>query len=116
MSAWLSVSHHAVGDELASNIDQLRGALLAHLDEEERMVLPLAARHLSQEEWAGIGQASVGTMTRQQLPLMFGMVMEDATPAERVEMLGVLPVPMRLLMRTWGVRRYARYVTAVRGR
>jgi iron-sulfur cluster repair protein YtfE (RIC family) len=113
---WEFEARPAVGDEMASNIDQLRVALIAHLDEEERMVLPLAARHLSKEEWAGIGQASVGKMTRQQLPLMFGMIMEDATPAERVEMLAVLPVPIRLLMRTWGARHYARYVRTVRGR
>ena len=115
LARWEFGARPAVGDELAAHLDELRAGLLAHLDEEERLVLPLAARHLSQEEWSAIGQATVGKMTRQQLPLMFGMVMEDASPAERVEMLAVLPVPVRLLMRTWGARHYARYVRTVRG-
>jgi hypothetical protein len=87
-----------------------------HLDDEERRVLPLAARHLTQEEWAAIGKAGVAKMTRAQLPLMFGLIMEDATADERAEMLGVLPAPIRLVMRTWGAWHYGRYITRVRGR
>jgi hemerythrin-like domain-containing protein len=115
LARWEFEARPAVGEELASSIDQLRAALLVHLNEEERMVLPLAARHLSQEEWGALGQASLAKMTRQQLPIMFGMVLEDADPAERAEMFAVLPLPVRLLMRTWGARQYARYVRAVRG-
>jgi hemerythrin-like domain-containing protein len=116
LARWEFEARPAVGDELAANIDDLRTTLIAHLDDEERLVLPLAARHLSQEEWSSIGQSTVAKMSRKQLPLMFGMVMEDATPEERVEMLGVLPPPVRLLMRTWGARQYARYVRTVRDR
>lgn len=53
-------------------------------------------------------------MTKAQLPIMFGMVMEDATPEERREMLGVLPLLVQLLLRTWGARHYRRYVNRVR--
>lgn len=114
LARWEFEARSAVGDELASSVHELREALVAHLDEEERLVLPLAARHLSQQEWGAVGQASVAKMTRQQLPLMFGMVLEDADSTERAEMMAVLPRPVRLLMRTLGARRYARYVRAVR--
>lgn len=114
LARWEFEARPAVRDELAAGLDELREALVVHLDDEERMVLPLAARHLSQDEWGAIGQASLAKMTRQQLPIMFGMVLEDADPAERAEMFGVLPLPVRILMRTWGARHYARYVRAVR--
>lgn len=114
LGRWEAEARPAVGAELAELVDGLREDLLVHLDEEEHAVLPLAARHLDQAEWAAIGQAGVAKMTRAQLPLMFGMVMEDATDEERREMLGVLPPPVRLLLRTWGARHYRRYVSCVR--
>ena len=43
------------------------------------------------------------------------MVLEEATPEERTRLLGVLPAPVRLLVRTVFARRYRRYVRRVRG-
>lgn len=114
LARWEIEARPAVAQEVASLVDRLGSALLEHLDEEERAILPLAARHLSQDEWNALGQAGVAKMTRAQLPIMFGMVMEDATPQERKEMLGALPLPVRLLLRTWGARTYRRYVNQVR--
>ncbi len=53
-------------------------------------------------------------MSPKQLPLMFGCILEDASPEEQTMMLSSLPVPVRLLMRAWGVRHYRRYITRVR--
>jgi hemerythrin-like domain-containing protein len=115
LARWEVEARPAVGEELATLLERLATALFEHLDEEERAILPLAARHLSQEEWAALGQAGVAKMTTAQLPIMFGMVIEDATPEERKEMLGDLPLPVRLLLRTWGARTYRRYINRVRG-
>ncbi|WP_460305503.1 hemerythrin domain-containing protein [Actinocorallia aurea] len=115
LARWEAEARPAVGEEVAALLHRLDTAVLEHLDEEERAVLPLAARCMSQEEWAAVGQAGVAKMTKAELPIMFGMVLEDATPDERKEMLGVLPLPVRLLLRTWGARSYRRYVSRVRG-
>jgi hypothetical protein len=45
---------------------------------------------------------------------MFGAVSEEATPEERAEMLRVLPLPVRVLLKTMGVRKYRRYIRRVR--
>ena len=37
-------------------------------------------------------------MTPSQLPIMFGLVLEDADAEERARMLGTLPPPIRLLL------------------
>ncbi len=47
-------------------------------------------------------------------PRLFGMLIDDATPAERKEMFGRLPIAARLYLRTLGAWRYRRYVKAVR--
>ena len=60
-------------------------------------------------------EAGVAKMSKAELPLMFGAVMEDATGPEQRVLLRTLPLPVRLLMRTWGSRHYRRYITNVRG-
>jgi iron-sulfur cluster repair protein YtfE (RIC family) len=114
LNRWEAEARPAVTEEVAATFDALRTALLEHLDEEEREILPLAARHVSPEEWDELGQHGIAAMTRSQLPLMFGAVLEEATPEETVEMLAKLPLPVRLLARTVFLPRYRRYVRRVR--
>ena len=53
-------------------------------------------------------------MSAKQLPLLFGSILEDADAQERAMMLAPLPAVVRVLVRTWGARRYRRYITRVR--
>ncbi|MGY1747076.1 hemerythrin domain-containing protein [Blastococcus sp. SYSU D00695] len=112
---WEAEARPAVTAEVADACEALADVLLAHLGEEEREVLPLAARHVTQAEWDRLGEHGFGSMPRSELPLMFWMVVEDATPAEAAEMFGKVPLPVRLLLRTVFARRYRRYVSRVRG-
>ena len=105
----------AVADETADAFVELHRLVVEHLDDEERLILPIAARTFEQDEWAELGHASIAKMSRSELPLMFGAVMEGAEPEERAEMMAVLPAPVRLLMRAWGLGHYRRYITRVRG-
>jgi hemerythrin-like domain-containing protein len=115
VTRWVAEARPAVSEEVASAVERLRTALLEHLDDEEAHILPIAARAVTQEEWDELGQHGTSGMTPSQLPLMFGMVMEEATPEEHDMMMAVLPAPARLLMRTYGAWRYRQYVRAVRG-
>jgi hypothetical protein len=54
-------------------------------------------------------------MTRAQLPILFGAMLEEASAEERAMMLGKQPLYVRVLLRTVGQRAYARYVSRVRG-
>ena len=112
---WEAEARPAVTEEVASTFDRLNAGLLVHLDEEEREILPIAARHVSPAEWAQLGEHGFARMTRAQLPLMFWMVVEDATPEEAAEMYANVPLPVRLLLRTVFAWRYRRYVRRVRG-
>ena len=115
LDRWEAEARPAVTEEVAAGLEALAAVVLAHLGEEEREILPLAARHLTEAEWEAVGQHGMAHMQRSQLPIMFGMVLEECSPEERTQMLGVLPPPLRLLARTVFAWRYRRYVSRVRG-
>jgi hypothetical protein len=53
-------------------------------------------------------------LSRDQLPIMFGAILEEAGAGERAEMLAEVPLPIRLLLRSVGAWQYRRYISAVR--
>jgi hemerythrin-like domain-containing protein len=114
LDRWQAEARPAVTEEVAAGFDELRIALLEHLDDEEREILPLAARHISQREWNELGEHGAKKVKMSQLPILFGAVNEEATPEEREEMLRVVPPPVRLLLKTVFARRYRRYINRVR--
>ena len=114
LTRWEAEARPAVGEEVAATFDALRIALLEHLDDEDRHILPLAARHVTQEEWDGLGQHGMAKVDKSQLPILFGCLLEEASPQERREMLGLVPVPVRVLLRTVFAWQYRRYITRVR--
>ena len=112
---WEAEARPAVSEEVASTFDALRDALLEHLDDEERHILPIAERHITQKEWEGLGEHGMQKVKAAELPILFGAVLEEATPDERTMMLRVVPPPVRLLVRTVFAWQYRRYVKKVRG-
>lgn len=111
---WTRTGSAVRGEQLARLVEEFRTALLEHLDLEERAVLPLVTRHISAAEWREMGGDHSKEMSRQELPLMFGAILEDASPEERRMMLAPLPLPVRWLLRTVGARAYRKYVSRVR--
>jgi hemerythrin-like domain-containing protein len=116
INRWEAEARPAVAVEAADLIDRLRALVVEHLDAEEELVLPVATWNMTPEEWGAMGEAGVAKMSRAELPLMFGCVLEGASPSEQRALLGNLPFPVRVLMRTWGIRHYRRYINRVRGR
>jgi hemerythrin-like domain-containing protein len=114
LGRWEVEARPAVTGEVASTFDALREALFEHLGEEESEILPRAARHVTQAEWNEIGQHGIAKMTKAQLPLLFGMILEEATPDEAAELYASVPPPVRLLTKLVFLPRYRRYVTKVR--
>ena len=115
LARWTAEARPAVSEEVASTFDRLRTVLLEHLDDEEAHILPIAARTVTQAEWNALGEHGTARMSRSELPLIGGMMLEEATPDERAAMMAVLPAPARVLMNTYGAWHYRRYVRKVRG-
>ncbi|WP_062520286.1 hemerythrin domain-containing protein [Demequina silvatica] len=116
LAAWQEHPTAAAGDQLATLVEGFSAALFEHLDLEEREILPLAYRHVTDAEWRQMGQHGTEVMSTSELPIMFGLVLEDAEPDERARMLATLPVPVRLVLRTVGAWQFSRYVRRLRGR
>jgi hypothetical protein len=111
---WEAEARPAVSEEVASTFDALRVALVEHLDDEERHILPIAERHITPQEWASLGEHGMAKVNKSELPILFGALLEEATPDERALMLGLVPPPVRLLVRTVFAWQYRRYITKVR--
>jgi hemerythrin-like domain-containing protein len=114
LESWRRTPTSELGEELARAVEQLNEALFEHLDAEEAEILPLAEQHVSVAEWARLGEHGRDSMTRDQLPIMFGAILEEADPSEKAQMMALLPPPIRLFMKTLGARRYRRYIGQVR--
>ncbi len=114
LTRWQTEVRPAVTDEVASTVEALTEVLWRHLAEEEQAILPLAARHISPDEWSQLGEHGIAALSRAELPLMFGAVLEEATPAEAAHMASKLPLLARLLLRPVLLPRYRRYTRRVR--
>jgi hemerythrin-like domain-containing protein len=114
VEAWSATGDATTGAALAATLDGLRVHVVEHLDREEGDVLPLAARCVTAAEWQQVGEHGRDAMTRAQLPLMFGAILEDADRDERAAIYRAVPAPIRVLLKTVGARQYRRYIARVR--
>lgn len=103
------------GPVLADTLDELNRALTAHFDEEEKEVLPLVRAHITSAEWQELGEAAFEKFTDDEKLIALGQMLDVATPAEAAKLFGTLPLPVRLMWRIVGRRRYGRYMRAVTG-
>ncbi len=108
LPAWAADPGLAQREALAEVLDALAPALEAHLDEEEREVLPLIEQHLTTAEWDELGERAVAAIPKPRLLVLMGYILEEASPSERQTMLGVLPPPVRLLYKTLGQRKHVK--------
>src|SRR3954452_25438694 len=100
--------------ELVNALRQLSSALDEHLAEEEQHILPLAAEHLTAEEWDAIGERSMAANPKNRMLVMLGYILEETDPEERRQILAHIPLPGRIAYRLIGQRRYQQEVTSLR--
>ncbi|WP_245592427.1 DUF4267 domain-containing protein [Actinomadura rifamycini] len=104
---WARTADASARDALADALAEHRAVLAEHLDDEEANLLPIAERHLTPDEWGAQGDHFVRNTPKTKILDFLGIVLEDATPAERAEFLAALPAPARVLWRRFGERRHA---------
>ena len=108
---WRATADASTRDELAGVLTLVSTALDEHLDDEEREVLPLVSIYVTQAEWHALGERG-----KESLPkgpkgfVLLGMLLEEATPSERVRFLGILPPPVRFFYKLLGAGIHRRAV------
>jgi hypothetical protein len=78
---------------VAGALGALREHLLEHLDEEERLVLPLAAEYLSAEEWGRLPGHGLAAFDGDKVWLILGLIRERMDEDQRAAMLAHMPPP-----------------------
>jgi hemerythrin-like domain-containing protein len=100
---WRSHADASTRDELADVLAGMSGPLNEHLGEEEREILPLVSIYVTAAEWKALGDHGKASIPKGAKGFdVIGMVMQDATPRERVRFLGLLPPPVRLIYKLVG--------------
>jgi hypothetical protein len=115
MERWQARALPEDRDELTQALRRHHRQLCAHLDEEEREVMPLVALHVNEEQWHAVGERGLAETPRNRLMIALGAILEDTSPQERREFLARLPVPARVLWKLLGQRQYRRETDRVRG-
>ncbi|RKS75575.1 hemerythrin HHE cation binding domain-containing protein [Motilibacter peucedani] len=113
--AWVRRADAADRDLLVAALQDLHALLAEHLDAEERLLLPLAAAYLTEQEWRAIGEAGAGSVGKRDLPLVFGMFMYEGDPEVLAAMLSGAPRVPRMLVPRIAPRIYARRAAKVHG-
>ena len=103
------------GAALATALAEFTAALVEHLDDEEAHVVPLIRAHITAEEWATFGQETFEKFTNPEKLVATGTLEDVATREEAAWFIGDLPLPIKLMWRLFGRRKYARYMQRVRG-
>lgn len=94
----------ATADELVAVLRPVPDLLDAHLDEEERVVLPEVRRVVSVEEWGQLGDRGLEVIPPKRRLVALGHILEGADDAERRVFLLKAPLPARVLFRLVGER------------
>ncbi|MEU5765424.1 hemerythrin domain-containing protein [Streptomyces asoensis] len=116
MDRWRVRALVADRDELVEALRRHRRQLCAHLDEEEREVMPLVARHVDEKVWQAVGERGLAETPKNRLMIALGAIVEDCPPDERREFLARLPLAARVMWKVLGQRQYRRETRRIRGR
>jgi hypothetical protein len=115
LAEWRASATPENAEALASALGTTDELLAEHLAEEERDVLPLIAAHVSQAEWDNVGKVAFSKFAPRQRLIAMGQLLETAEPSEATRMMADLPVPIRVMWRLVGRRKYERFIQSVRG-
>jgi hypothetical protein len=111
---WTGSPNVAHGDQLTAALATLDADLAAQLDDEEKLILPLAGRYLSPAEWAELSAHGLRRFTGDKLWLILGLVQEAMTPPQRDAMIAHMPTPVRVFWASAGRPKFESFMAGVR--
>lgn len=114
LDLWVATADTDVRDLLVDVLTELADHVTAHLDMIETRVLPEVDRHFTQREWLTLGLRAASWIPLNRMAWMLGAMLEDATEAERRNLMGKVPAPARLLYRMVGQEQYVREMRELR--
>ena len=110
---WRAGATAADRDGLGAAVEALVEVLTEHMAAEERHVLPLAARSVSEAEWSEVGERGIRKIPLGFLPTAFGIMRHVGDPDVVAADLAKAPPPIRLWLRLTSDRAFRRYAADV---
>ncbi len=106
------------GDSEAESLERslraLDEVLSAHLDMEEAEIVPLAADHVTVEEWGMLPAHAFADFKGDKIWLILGLIRENFTDEQRAIMLAHMPPPAVQMWETMGETSFNRMMAEVR--
>jgi hemerythrin-like domain-containing protein len=99
---------------LASSLAGLNASLVAHLDEEENIAMPIAAKYINVAEWGQLPAHGLQNFTGDKIWLILGLLRTEMTDSQRANMDANMPPPVSEFWIETGEQLYTDYVKALR--
>jgi hypothetical protein len=110
VAAWRANPTRANRDSAAAALMALDAVLTPHLDEEEDVIVPLAATCINVAEWGALPEHGMQTFTGDKPWLILGLVQEQMEPDKIAEMHAHMPPPVLEFWTTAGKSMFDNYV------
>ena len=115
VDSWSSEPSGAHRDAVADTCESAYALLEEHLGAEERDILPIAARAISQSEWDQIGERAMGALPKDKRMLVLGTIRYWAPPKQSAAVASDIPRPVRPLITALADRAFRKEAVAVHG-
>lgn len=115
LAAWRGDPQVESGAVLAASLATLGAELSLHLDEEERVILPIAARHMTPAEWGELPSHGMASFRGDKPWLIIGLIREQMRPEQIAEMDAHMPPPVLEFWNTVGRQQFESFIAELRG-
>jgi hypothetical protein len=115
LTSWTSVPSTARRDAVADTCDSAATVLEEHLGAEERDILPIAARAISQSEWDEIGERALDALPKDKKMLVLGTIRYWAPRQQSAAITSEIPRPIRPFVTAMADRAFRKEAVAVHG-
>jgi hypothetical protein len=114
LAAWRTAPDIDSGAALAAALADLGAQLFAHLDEEEQLIVPLAATCITAPEWGELPGHAMQHFDGDKLWLILGLVREQMRPDQIAVMEAHMPPPLLGMWQSIGQQQFDEFVAELR--
>lgn len=115
LGAWRTSGASEFCEALAGTVDGMIPVLYEHMGMEEERILPIAEKYITAAEWDSLAQATAADLPREDLAILFGMVMYEGEPEVIQAILSKLPDQVGLTLKTLAPQAFATHSQRVYG-
>jgi hemerythrin-like domain-containing protein len=115
VSTWAAYPSTPHRDAVADTCDSAIALLEEHLSAEEREILPVAARSISQSEWDEIGERAMGALPKDKRMLVLGTIRYWAPRDRSAAVESDIPRPVRAFVTALADRAFRKEAVSVHG-